>query len=56
MDQTPKIEQVVDVYLPTSVAIADIPMLAEVRLDQNASLRKHLYRRDVHFVGIGFMF
>lgn len=31
MDQTPKVEQVLNPYMPTPVGIAEIPSLAEVR-------------------------
>lgn len=55
MDQAPKVEQVLKIYVPTPVALAETPTLAEVRWTRMVPFgRSNSYA--AHFVGIKFMF
>ena len=55
MDQAPDIKQVLKVYVPTPITIADTPTLAEVRWTRKLPIgdsSSHV----THFVGLKFMF
>lgn len=55
MDQAPDIEQVLKVYVPTPITIAETPTLAEVRWIRKlpiGSSNSHV----TYFVGLKFMF
>jgi hypothetical protein len=55
MDKAPDIEQVLKIYVPTPVTIAETPTLAEVRWTRKlpiGDLDKHV----TYFVGLKFMF
>lgn len=55
MDQTPAIEQVLKVYVPTPVSIAETPTLAEVRWTRKLPFGKS-NSNGICFVGLKFMF
>ena len=55
MDQAPRVEQVLKVYVPTPVAIAETPTLAEVRWTRILPFGKSI-SCAAHFVGVKFMF
>jgi c-di-GMP-binding flagellar brake protein YcgR len=55
MDQAPQIEQVLKVYVPTPIAIADTPTLAEVRWTRKLPFGKS-NGNGAYFVGLKFMF
>ena len=55
MDQAPEIEQVLKVYVPTPITIAETPTLAEVRWTRKLPIgdsNSHV----TYFVGLKFMF
>ena len=54
MDQAPAIEQVMKVYVPTPIRVADTPTLAEVRWTRRLPFGKN--NGGAHFVGLKFMF
>ena len=55
MDQAPKVEQVLKVYVPTPISIAETPTLAEVRWSRMLPFGRS-NGDPAHFVGIKFMF
>jgi len=55
MDQAPKVEQVLKVYVPTPITIAETPTLAEVRWSRMLPFGMS-HSDTAHFVGIKFMF
>jgi len=55
MDQAPTIKQVLKVHVPTPVAIAETPTLAEVRWTRRLPFGKSS-GNAMHFVGLKFMF
>jgi hypothetical protein len=55
MDQAPAIEQVLKVYVPTPITIAETPTLAEVRWTRKLPFGKS-NGNGVYFVGLKFMF
>ena len=55
MDQVPAIEQVLKIHVPTPVAIAETPTLAEVRWIRRLPFGKS-NGNAMHFVGLKFMF
>ena len=55
MDQAPAIEQVLKVHVPTPVAIAETPTLAEVRWTRKLPFGTSS-GNAMHFVGLKFMF
>jgi hypothetical protein len=55
MDQLPAIEQVMKVYVPTPISIAETPTLAEVRWTRRLPFGK-TNENGAHFVGLKFMF
>lgn len=55
MDQAPAIEQVLKIHVPTPVAIAETPTLAEVRWIRRLPFGKS-NGNAMHFVGLKFMF
>ena len=54
MEQAPAIEQVMKVYVPTPISVADTPTLAEVRWTRRLPFGKA--NGGAHFVGLKFMF
>ena len=54
-DQAPAVEQVLKVYVPTPVAIAETPTLAEVRWTRRLPFGKS-NGNGMHFVGLKFLF
>ena len=54
MDQAPAIEQVLKVYVPTPISIAETPTLAEVRWTRRLPFGKT--NGGAYFVGLKFMF
>ena len=55
MDQSPEIAQVLKIYVPTPISMAETPTLAEVRWTKKLSLgTPHSY--GAYFVGLRFMF
>ena len=55
MDQSPEVAQVLKIYVPTPISMADTPTLAEVRWTKKLSLGKpNSY--GAYFVGLRFMF
>ena len=54
MDQVPAIEQVMKVYVPTPVSLAETPTLAEVRWTRRLPFGKT--NGGAYFVGLKFMF
>ena len=55
MDQVPAVEQVMKVYVPTPISMAETPTLAEVRWTRKLPFGK-LNGNGAHFVGLKFMF
>jgi hypothetical protein len=55
MDQAPNIEQVLKVYVPTPITIADTPTLAEVRWTRKLPIGNS-NNHVTYFVGLKFMF
>lgn len=55
MDQEPEVEQVVKVYVPTPIAEAETPTLAEVRWKRPLPFTGKS-DRGTYFVGLKFMF
>jgi len=55
MDQLPSIEQVMKVYVPTPINMADIPTLAEVRWTKKLPFGKPS-GNGAFFVGLKFIF
>lgn len=55
MDQSPEIAQVLKIYVPTPILLAETPTLAEVRWTKKLSLGKPT-GSGVYFVGLRFMF
>ena len=55
MDQAPAIEQVMKVYVPTPIIMAETPTLAEVRWTRKLPFGK-LNGNGAYFVGLKFMF
>ncbi|MCP9447113.1 MAG: PilZ domain-containing protein [Nitrospira sp.] len=55
MDQAPKIEQVLKVYVPTPITIAETPTLAEVRWVRKVPFGK-TNGGGPYFVGLKFIF
>ena len=54
MEQAPTIEQVMKVYVPTPVSVAETPTLAEVRWTRRLPFGK--INSGAYFVGLKFMF
>jgi len=54
MDQAPTIEQVMKVYVPTPISVAETPTLAEVRWTRRLPFGKT--NGGAYFVGLKFMF
>lgn len=55
MDQAPDIEQVLKIYVPTPITVADTPTLAEVRWTRKVPFGKP-NGNAAYFVGLKFMF
>ena len=55
MDQAPAIEQVLKIHVPTPVAIAETPTLAEVRWTRKLPFGSSV-GNGIYFVGLKFMF
>ena len=55
MDQAPEVEQVLKVYVPTPITIAETPTLAEVRWTRKLPFGK-ANGSGPYFVGLKFMF
>jgi hypothetical protein len=55
MDQVPVIEQVMKVYVPTPISMAETPTLAEVRWTRKLPFGKP-NGNGAYFVGLKFMF
>lgn len=55
MDQVPAIEQVMKVYVPTPISMAETPTLAEVRWTRKLPFGKP-NGQGAYFVGLKFMF
>lgn len=55
MDQVPAIEQVMKVYVPTPISMAETPTLAEVRWTRKLPFGK-ANGNGAYFVGLKFMF
>jgi hypothetical protein len=55
MDQAPDIEQVLKVYVPTPISVADTPTLAEVRWTRKLPFGR-TNGSGAYFVGLKFMF
>lgn len=55
MDRAPDIEQVLKVYVPTPITIAETPTLAEVRWTRKLPIGDSS-SRVIYFVGLKFMF
>jgi hypothetical protein len=55
MDQAPDIEQVLKIYVPTPIAIAETPTLVEVRWTRKLPIGD-LGNDLTYFVGLKFMF
>lgn len=54
MDQVPAIEQVMKIYVPTPISMAETPTLAEVRWTRKLPFGKT--NGGAYFVGLKFMF
>ena len=54
MEQAPAIEQVMKVYVPTPISVAETPTLAEVRWTRRLPFGKT--NGGAYFVGLKFMF
>jgi hypothetical protein len=55
MDQAPAIEQVMKVYVPTPISLAETPTLAEVRWTRRLPFEKS-NGNGTYFVGLKFIF
>jgi hypothetical protein len=55
MDQVPAVEQVMKVYVPTPISMAETPTLAEVRWTRKLPFGKPS-GNGAYFVGLKFMF
>ena len=55
MDRAPQVEQVLKVYVPTPVTIAETPTLAEVRWTRKLPFGR-VNGDGAYFVGLKFMF
>lgn len=55
MEQAPKVEQVLKIYVPTPVTIAETPTLAEVRWSRMLPFEGS-NSPTAHLVGVRFMF
>ncbi len=55
MDQAPQVEQVLKVYVPTPITIAETPTLAEVRWTRKLPIGNQNGNAP-YFVGLKFMF
>ena len=55
MDQVPDVEQVLKVYVPTPISMAETPTLAEVRWTRKLPFGKP-NGNGAYFVGLKFMF
>jgi hypothetical protein len=55
MDQAPQVQQVLKVYVPTPITIAETPTLAEVRWTRKLPFGK-TNGSGPYFVGLKFMF
>ena len=55
MDRAPGIEQVLKIYVPTPIAIAETPTLAEVRWTRKLPFGTPV-ANGIYFVGLKFMF
>ena len=55
MDQSPEVAQVLKIYVPTPISMAETPTLAEVRWTKKLSLGKP-GGYGAYFVGLRFMF
>ena len=55
MDQAPAIEQVMKVYVPTPISVAETPTLAEVRWTRKLPFGRN-GGAGPYFVGLKFMF
>jgi hypothetical protein len=55
MDQAPDVEQVLKVYVPTPISMAETPTLAEVRWTRKLPFGKP-NGQGAYFVGLKFMF
>lgn len=55
MDQAPAVEQVLKVYVPTPITLAETPTLAEVRWTRKLPFGKQ-NGYGAYFVGLKFMF
>lgn len=55
MDQAPDVEQVLKVYVPTPITLAETPTLAEVRWTRKLPFGKP-NGTGAYFVGLKFMF
>jgi len=55
MEQAPAIEQVMKVYVPTPISVAETPTLAEVRWTRRLPFGK-TNGNGAYFVGLKFMF
>ena len=55
MDQAPEVEQVLKVYVPTPISMAETPTLAEVRWTRKLPFGKP-NGNGAYFVGLKFMF
>jgi hypothetical protein len=55
MDRAPAIQLVLKVYVPTPIAIAETPTLAEVRWTRRLPFAKS-NGNGMHFVGLKFLF
>jgi hypothetical protein len=55
MDQAPDVEQVLKVYVPTPITIAETPTLAEVRWTRKLPFGR-VNGNGAYFVGLKFMF
>lgn len=54
MDQVPQVEQVLKVYVPTPISLAEIPTLAEVRWTRKLPFGT-AKESGAYFVGLKFM-
>lgn len=55
MDQAPQVDQVLKVYVPTPVTVAETPTLAEVRWTRKLPFGR-VNGNGAYFVGLKFMF
>ncbi len=55
MDQAPDVEQVLKIYVPTPISVAETPTLAEVRWTRKLPFSR-ANGSGAYFVGLKFMF